>query len=69
MSDMITERDELQWRVAEKTQECELAPHLLGTLQDAGMANAIQRLFDEPSERVGKKEGTRAEKRRENGVE
>lgn len=59
------------WRVAGKTQTCELAPHLRETLQDAGMANAIQRLlFDEPSEWTGKKEKTRTGKKEgENNVE
>lgn len=31
--------------------------------RNVGMANAIQRLFDEPSERAGKKEGSWTEKR------
>jgi len=34
-----------------------------------GMANAIQRLFDEPSERASKKEGRWMEKRREESDE
>jgi len=37
--------------------------------RNVGMANAIQRLFDEPSERASKKEGKWMEKRREESDE
>lgn len=66
-SGTLVKRDELVARVWGETQVCELTLHTLAPndVEDAGMANAIQRLFDEPSEWASKKERDRAEREEE----